>query len=118
MRIIAALLLCLIFSGCYRTHYANFSPANPNRAPQQTEPVRGSRGWQHFFVWGWFPGERIIDARKTCGEADNIDSIQTRQTFLEGLVAAFAGYYVNVYSPWNGAVYCREAPTSRGTTAP
>ena len=118
MRIVAILVLCLVLGACYRTHYVNFSPMNPNRASQPAGPVRSSSGWQHFFLWGWIPVERTIDARQICGEAANIDSIQTRRTFLEGLVAAFAGYYINVYSPWDGAVYCREAPTSRAATLP
>ena len=107
----AALLMCaaLLLSGCYRTHYVNFSPANPDRAPLQSEPVRAGRGWQHFFVWGLAPGKRTIDARARCGGTDNVHSIQTRQTALQGLAAAFGNLLiVNVYSPWNGAVYCSE----------
>jgi hypothetical protein len=111
MRIIATLLLCLSLSACYRTHYANFSAANPDRAPQQAEPPRSSGGWQHFFLWGWVPSERTFDAQQTCGGTENIDSVQTRRTFLEGLVAAFAGYYINIYSPWDGAVHCKESPS-------
>jgi len=89
----------------------NFSPQNPNRAPTAAfgEPVRSRSGWQHFFLFGWVPDERLIDARKACGDSDNVESIQTRETFLEGLVAAFAGYVINVCAPWDGAVYCREA---------
>jgi hypothetical protein len=103
--------LCLLLAtGCYRTHYTNFSPSNPNLSPQTAQPVKRGSGWQHFFIWGWVPGELPIDAHSACGGAENLDSIQTRRTFLEGLVAAFAGYYINIYSPWEGAVYCRHAP--------
>ena len=110
MRYRAALLALAAvvgMGGCYRTHYVNFSPESPLRAPASTVPVRAT-GWQHFFIWGWAPGERSIDARAECGATGNVDSIRTRRTFLQGLVAAVAGYYVNVYSPWNGAVYCDE----------
>ena len=75
-------------------------------------PVRVT-GWQHFFLYGWVPGERRIDARERCGDAEKIHSIQTRRTFVEGFVAAFAGYYINIYSPWNGAVYCTEQPAPK-----
>lgn len=98
-----------LLMGCYRTHYANFSTQNPERSTESHVPVRVT-GWQHFFVYGWAPGERRIDAREQCGGVERIHSIQTRQTFVEGLIAAFAGYYINIYSPWNGAVYCTEEP--------
>ena len=116
VRIAATLLLCLVLSACYRTHYVNFSPDNPVRgaALASDKPVRN--GWQHFFIWGWVPNEKIIDAREACGGSQNVDSIKTRRTFLEGLVAAFAGYYINVYSPWDGAIYCAQ-PT-RSPSAP
>jgi hypothetical protein len=115
---IAALLGLVLATGCYRTHYTNFSPANPNLAPQQGEPLRAGRSWQHFFIWGWVPVELPIDARAMCSGAQNVDSIETRETFLEGLVAAFAGYYINIYSPWNGAVYCRTRPAPAPAQAP
>ena len=110
MRIASTLLLCLLLTACYRTHYVNFSPQNPIRAeaPAPDKPVRS--GWQHFFLWGWVPDEKPIDARAACGGSENIDSIQTRQTFLEGLVHQVTTYYVNIYSPWDGAIYCRESP--------
>jgi hypothetical protein len=106
---LAVVILALLAAslGCYRTNYVNFhqSPVPPS----QHEPVKET-GWQHFFVWGWFPIEKRIDATEKCGGAEKIESIRTRRTFLEGLVAAFAGYYVNIYSPWHGAVYCTEKP--------
>ena len=118
MRIAATLLLCLVLSACYRTHYVNFSPDNPGRgaAPAQDKPVRS--GWQHFFIWGWVPNEKIIDAREACGGSQNVDSIKTRRTFLEGLVAAFAGYYINIYSPWNGEIYCTQSLRPRSVPTP
>jgi len=109
MRHALLLVVCLAATGCFRTHYINLSPANPMRSADSYVPVHVT-GWQSFFVWGWFPIEHRIDALERCGGADKIDSIKTRQTFLEGLVAAFAGYYVNIYSPWDGAVYCTEEP--------
>src|SRR5262245_17235223 len=109
------LLLLLAFaSGCYRTHYENFSPANPNRAPLEATAYQPHvSSWQHFFVYGWIPEERFIDARKICGRAENVQAIETRRKFLEGLVGTFAGYYViNIYSPWDGGVVCKQDPQS------
>lgn len=108
----AALVLSLLLlssTACYRTHYENFSPANPNLAPT-AQPVRSGSGWQHFFIYGLVPSQVTIDARQQCGASGNVHSIHTRQTFLEGLVESVAGFYINIYAPWDGAVYCRERP--------
>jgi len=109
--VVLALASCLALgTGCFRTHYANFCDANPNRGISY-EPVEAT-GWQSFFIYGWAPGEKRIDAAEECGGTEKIDSIRTRRTFLEGLVAAFAGYCINIYSPWDGAVYCTEVAGS------
>jgi len=107
MRIAAlGLVLVLATSGCYRTHYVNFLPEHVEMRTSHV-PVKAS-AWRHFFLWGWLPGEKRIDARELCGSSENIHSIDTRRKFIQGLIAAFAGYYVNIYSPWDGAVYCIE----------
>ena len=95
---------------CDRTHYASFSDANPNRGISYL-PVEAT-GWQSFFVYGWAPGEKRIDAAEECGGTEKIHSIRTRRTFLEGLVPAFAGYYIDIDSPWDGAVYCTQTHES------
>jgi hypothetical protein len=117
-RLLLLLIACSLLCACYRTHYVNFSPRTreTTSALMSEEPERGA--WRHFFIWGWVPDERAIDARAACGGAQNIESIQTQRTFVEGLVAAFAGYYINVYSPWNGAVYCSRAPLTPDPAAP
>jgi hypothetical protein len=117
MRIASTLLLCLLLTSCYRTHYVNFSPQNPiQSAAVPDEPVRS--GWQHFFLFGWIPNEKNLDAREACGGSQNIASIQTRQTFLEGLVRVLTSFYINIYSPWDGAIYCKQSPRSRSAPAP
>ena len=110
MRLFARVLISFLASSCYRAHYVDFSPENPNRATSTTVPVRVT-GWQSFFLFGWVPGTRLIDASSACGGADNIESIRTRQTFLQGLVTMLASYYINIYAPWNGAVYCHQPPS-------
>jgi hypothetical protein len=118
MRLVATLLLSLSLVSCYRTHYENFSPLNPNRAgAPAAAPTRSTSGWQHFFLWGWVPGDRKFDARQECGGAENIAAIRTRRTFLEGLVAAVAGFYVNIYSPWDGAIDCSVPAGMAGSAA-
>ena len=71
-------------------------------------PLSRTGGWQSFFIYGWVPGEKVINATAACGGVEKIGVIRTRQTFLEGVVARVAGGYINVYSPWDGVVYCRR----------
>jgi hypothetical protein len=52
-----------------------------------------------------------IDSRGICGDG-NVHEIQTRRTFLQGLVAVLASYYINIYSPWEGKTICGNPGTS------
>jgi hypothetical protein len=103
--VLVILLLASAQSGCYRARYVNLRNLDtiPPATPPQPVPV--SR-WQHFFVWGWFPIEREIDAGKACGGPENVEAIETRQTFLQGLIYQFAGI---TYAPYGGDVVCEEA---------
>ena len=111
-RAIVALSISLLISGCYRTEYANMRPQQaPMSSPVQesaVNPLSSAGGWQSFFLWGLVPGTITIPATQACGAPENIGVIKTRRSFLEGLVASVAGFYVNIYSPWDGAVYCRK----------
>ncbi len=107
-----------LLPGCYRTTYVNFAP--PTDAPVEERQLRSipdgytvKNGWQHFYVWGWAPDKRTYAVDLICGGADRIESIHTRRTFVEGLVAAFAGYYINIYSPYNAAFECGATEASR-----
>ena len=103
------LLVCLFLltnTACYRTRYVNLPPTpEPSAAATDTQPKSPS-GWRHFFIWGWAPGERVIDAAEECGGAEKVESIETRRRFVQGVIAAFAGYYINIYSPYEGKVIC------------
>jgi hypothetical protein len=92
--------------GCYRTTYHHLEPPSALSSSRPPQLVRDDSGWQHFFVYGWAPSERVIDASARCGGADQVQEIQTRQTFVQGLIATFAGYYINIYSPYTGQVIC------------
>lgn len=99
-------LVLLAGAGCYRTRYVQFAPrATGEPAAPLSHEKKG--GWQSFFVWGWFPLWRDFDAGELCGGSEHVEAIATRRTFLEGLVAAVAGFYVNIYSPWDAAIHCR-----------
>ena len=92
--------------GCFRTTYHHLEPPSSLSSPRPAQWTRDDSGWQHFFVYGWAPSERVIDAAARCGGPEQVQEIRTRQTFVEGLVATFAGYYINIYSPYNGEVVC------------
>ncbi len=102
----AFILLLSLQSGCARTIYTNLHPGLAED-PGTTQADRTTpMSWRHFFIYGWVPGELTIDAEAYCGSTTKIDRIETRQTFAQGLVTAFAGYYINIYAPYSGAVIC------------
>ena len=100
------LLLVALALGCARTRYVNLHPQRPPPDhPTATEtPV--ARGWRSFFLYGWVPSSLVLDAREACRGTAHVERIETRQTFLQGLVRSFAGLVVNVYAPYNARVVC------------
>ena len=104
------LVVCLFLvepTGCYRTRYVNLPLTSQLPSPPVETQPEPTSGWRHFFIWGWTPAERVIDAAAECGGAEKVESIETRRRFVQGLIAAFAGYYINIYSPYNGKVICK-----------
>ena len=101
---LAAVLLAA--SGCFRTVYHHLEPPSYQPATQSPRVVREDSGWQHFFIYGWAPGEKVIDAAGRCGGAGQVQEIRTEQTFLQGFIGEIAGYYINIYSPYTGEVVC------------
>lgn len=96
--------------GCYRTRYVHFEPAATTEPTTPFTPA--TSGWRHFFLYGWVPDELRIDAASQCGGPEHVHSIETEQTFLQGLIATFATYYINIYAPWTGRVVCDAPPTN------
>ena len=99
-------LCCLTAMGCYHARYVNVHGADhtPPAADDVRRAAPGS-GWQNFFLYGWVPSDLRIDARGLCGEG-RIQEIRTQQTFLQGLVAAVAGFYISIYTPYTGQTVC------------
>jgi hypothetical protein len=118
LSIVAALALSGCFRSEYRTMYWNLHPPNSPPVVETPESLakRPRPGWNHFFVWGWFPARVEIDAAAQCGGEEHVFTIETRQTYLQRLVASLAGRnLVNVYSPWHGHVTCDHvAPAQKG----
>ena len=106
LMIIAFLALA---TGCYKTTYVNLY-AEEYSTPVDSVPTnRQVSGWQHFFLFGWVPGEMTIDSTELCGEG-YVEKIHTRRTFVQGLVAALASFYINIYSPYTGKTVCTDEP--------
>jgi len=105
--LITCAVLVLFVSGCFRTTYRNLEPTPATPAATSYVP-RDEFGWRHFFVFGWFPGERVIDATGRCGAPERVKEIRTGQTFPQVLIAAALGLalYVSIYSPYTGRVVC------------
>ncbi len=117
-KIILVLIVMLSISGCYRTVYLNVQgDKNPTKVTlEQIEklPDYENSDWLHYFVNGLAPDERIINAAQTCGGAEHITGITTRQTFLQGLVHGATTYYVvSIYTPYDGHVVCDNTKISK-----
>src|SRR5436190_1171365 len=105
-RRLALVTILLAVSGCFRTVYHNLEPPSYQLPTSLPRGPRENSGWQHFFVYGWAPSERVIDAAARCGGVQQVQEIRTEQSFGQGLIATFAGYYINIYSPYTGQVVC------------
>lgn len=110
IRVLIVILVALSCLGCQRTVYTNLQGVQKTATkvvdalPSDDEADDGT--WQHFFVYGWVPGVKVIDASEECGGAANIKTISTKRSFGEGAVAMFASAYINIYSPYDGHVTC------------
>jgi len=110
---IAVLLIAvasLFTVSCFKTTYYNFYAEEYSPPADAVATNKRISGWQSFFVFGWAPGEKFIQSTELCGEG-YVKEIHTRRTFVQGLIAAFAGYYINIYSPYTGKTVCERSPT-------
>ena len=106
LRLVLALGLTACATSCARTVYTHLTPSN-TVAPHHHDVDRSSpTEWRHFFVYGLAPNEMVIDAASYCGGPAHVDRIETQQSFVQGLIEAVAGYYINIYSPYTGRVVC------------
>ena len=100
---VGLLLLCACLPGCFRTVYRNLLPPNAP-TPVETDKTLNKkmpRGWQHFFLYGLIPDERVIDAAALCEGEEHVKTVETRNTFVQRLVSAYG-----IYTPWNAHVTC------------
>lgn len=102
-------LLILILAAtpsCFRTVYTNLHPEIPVPSPKAEADRTPPQYWRHFFVFGWVPDEMVIDAEHYCDGTGRIDRVESERSLAQGVIAAFAGYYINIYSPYTGRVVC------------
>ncbi len=111
---VLVLVLLACCAGCYQATYQHLGPPPPPQEGVPASAAGNGKGWQHFFVYGWVPNRKIIRAAEICGGADQIDRIETGQTFVQGLIESLASFYINIYSPYTGRVVCR----SQGSSGP
>jgi hypothetical protein len=102
------LLAALALSGCFRTTYINLHAADAPTPVEtaQTRAKHGKGSWQSFFLFGWIPSTKVIDAAEQCGGEDHVWRIETENSLGTGFVCSVAGYYINVYCPWRAHVTC------------
>ena len=79
-----------------------------------TQSVEAERrrelGWRNFYLFGWVPGEKVIDAAERCGGVEHVRSIRTWQTFAQGLVSTLL---LDMVSPRTALVTCDHYPLPR-----
>jgi len=47
-----------------------------------------------------------IDTAAECGGAEHVKRLETGQTFVQGLIEAYAGFFINIYAPYTVRVVC------------
>lgn len=108
-RLVAVLVVsALLSSACARTVYTNLHPDLVATRSDQQRHGAEPKYWRNFFVFGWAPGERVIDAAEECGGTEHVARIETSQSFLQGLLAFVTTYYVSIYTPYTGRVVCDD----------
>lgn len=61
------------------------------------------KGTSSFFIGGIGQTDRV-DAVKLCGSEENIQAVETKTTFLDGLIGLVT---LTIYTPREYTVYCK-----------
>ena len=108
--LLLVLLLLLGLAGCHRTRYVGLQRLPPPEHGEMEFDRSPPQYWRNFWIYGWAPGELVIDAAHQCGGTAHVERIETQQSFVQALIQAFAGYYINIYAPYTGRVVCDHSP--------
>jgi hypothetical protein len=89
-RTLALALAALALSGCFRTVYKNLHAADapPVVETPETLAKHGKGSWQSFFLYGWIPNPKPIDAAGQCGGEEHVSTIETQNSFGTGFVGS------------------------------
>jgi len=115
-----ALVLVALFANaaCFRTVYTDLQPRGAPPPPESTESRshHQNKDWQSYFLFGWIPGEKRIDAARLCGGDEHVARIETEQTWFQALTTTviLAAAWLGIYSPWRAAVICDHDPEAHG----
>ena len=90
-----AALVIVLLAGCSTQRFDVNAPIGPDGQPTLENS-------QPFFVGG-IGQEQEVNAAEVCGGADLVASVETEQTFLDGLLGFLSG---NIYTPRTARVYC------------
>ena len=97
-RLAAAVLVCVICSGCYVSRYYTDDIPNPTDAPDYEDKFHSN------FLGGLInaPNDQV-DIGEIC--PNGVRYINTKMSFLNGLVT---GLTFNIYAPTHSRVWCNE----------
>ncbi len=93
--LLAALVAATALSGCYKVDYVDIAP---NASPGEVHTV-----WAHGVIYGVVMLSDV-NAKELCG-ADNVYDIETKVSFLNGLVMQLT---FGLYSPATATVTCKS----------
>jgi hypothetical protein len=93
--LLAVLLVTVLLSSCATQRFDVNPAVGPSGEPTLDES-------QPFFVGG-IGQSTTTDAAAVCGGAENIASVETEMSFIDGLLAGLTG---TIYSPRTARVYC------------
>ena len=98
-------LVCAL--SCARTVYTNLAPRGPVHVHDDVDRSSPPSD-RNFFLFGWTPGEMVIDAENYCGGSAHVDRIETEkdigQSAIEALILGMIA--ISVYAPYTGRVVC------------
>jgi len=99
MKKITILALCLLITACHtQRHFTNVE------APQRYKSDRKITQNSDFFIAGIGQTD-TIDATQLCGGEQNVDAVETKHTFINGLVSMIT---LGIYYPREYTIYCKK----------
>ena len=94
-KFLSMLVLCGMLSGCYASRF----PITQRNVP--SEPTQSET--KLFFAWGLIPQPQYTDPAQICGGLNNVGLVETKTTFIDGLIGALT---FGIVAPQTANVYC------------